>query len=226
MEKKHQVKRIFDSISDRYDFLNHLLSFGIDYYWRYKALKKTKLDNNSILLDVACGTGDFSISARKRGASNIFGTDFSLNMLKNFNEKSNWIIGRNVQAVAEALPYKSNTFTNITVAFGVRNFYDLQKGFEEFYRVLNYKGKVTVLEFRLPDNVLLKSIYNFYFSKILPVIGKLISKDKEAYTYLPESVSKFDEEIDLKKLFKEVGFNNINLYSMTFGIVQIVIAEK
>ena len=226
MEKRHQVKRIFDNISDRYDFLNHLLSFGIDYYWRYKALKKTELKNNCILLDVACGTGDFSISARKRGASNIFGTDFSLNMLKRFNEKSGWILDRNVQAVAETLPYKSNTFTNIIVSFGVRNFYDLKKGFEEFHRILNSKGKVTVLEFRLPDNVLLKIIYNFYFSKILPVIGKLISKDKEAYTYLPESVSKFDNEVNLQKLFKEVGFSNINLFSMTFGIVQIVIAEK
>lgn len=226
MDKKTQVKRIFDSISHKYDFLNHFLSVGIDFYWRKKALKLSGINKNSRLLDVACGTGDFSIAAYKMGVTHIVGVDLSKNMLGYFNKKVNWSKGNLVQSVAEFMPLKDETFSNITVAFGVRNFYDIKKGFESFFNVLGENGKVTILEFRLPKNFLIKKIYLFYFDKILPLIGKLVSKDNEAYTYLPESVNEFDSKIDLAKILTEVGFKKIENHSLTFGIVQVVIAQK
>lgn len=225
-DKKTQVKRIFDSIAFRYDFLNHFLSFGIDHYWRKKALKLTGIHSDSILLDIACGTGDVAIRAKKMGVSKIYGADFSHNMLKLFNKKSSWIVGRNVQMVAENIPFKDETVTNITVAFGVRNFYDIQKGFDSFFRVLKNDGKATVIEFRMPENKIFKSLYKFYFKKILPKVGGFISGDKEAYSYLPSSVEEFDEKVDLVKLLKNSGFSKIDRYTMTFGIVQTLIAQK
>lgn len=226
MDKKKQVRRIFDSISYRYDFLNHLLSGGVDFYWRKKALKLSKIDNNSFLLDVACGTGDFAIAAKKMGVKRIIGADLSFNMLKLFKQKSDWINGNLVETVAEEIPFKDSSFTNITVAFGVRNFYDLLEGFKSFHRILKTGGKATILEFRLPSNAIIKWIYLFYFKNILPFIGNLISKDKEAYTYLPESVDEFDAKIDLKKYLLDAGFKTVTINQATFGIVQIAIAQK
>lgn len=226
MNKKAQVKRIFDSIAGKYDLLNHLLSLGIDIYWRKRALKLTGINKNSILLDVACGTGDFAISAYKVGVRNIICSDFSLNMLNLFTKKAEWVKGNLFQATAESLPIKNNIFTNITVAFGVRNFYDIQKAFDVFCNVLLPGGKVTILEFRLPSQKVLQSLYNLYFSNVLPKIGKIISKDKEAYTYLPESVHEFDTKINLPELLRNSGFNEIETYSLTAGIVQVVIATK
>lgn len=225
-EKKSQVKRIFDSIAFRYDFLNHFLSFGVDNYWRKKALRLTGINSDSILLDIACGTGDVAIRAHKMGVVKIYGADFSHNMLKLFNKKSNWIIGRNVQMVAEYIPIKEDTFTNITVAFGVRNFYNIQQGFDSFFRVLKKNGKATVVEFRMPENKFFKALYKFYFKKILPKVGGFISGDKEAYTYLPESVEEFDEKVDLVKLLSNSGFRKIEKHNLTFGIVQVIIAQK
>ena len=198
MNKKQQVKRIFDDISKSYDFLNHFLSIGIDYYWRKKSLKLSKISSQSVLLDVACGTGDFSISAKKMGVNKIYGLDLSQNMLLRFKEKSDWVNGFIIQGVAESLPFKENSFTNITVGFGVRNFYNILEGFKSFYPILSEKGKVTILEFRLPSNRVIRGIYNFYFNRVLPALGKLISKDKEAYTYLPGSVNEFDKNVNLK----------------------------
>ncbi|OGU62162.1 MAG: ubiquinone biosynthesis methyltransferase UbiE [Ignavibacteria bacterium RBG_13_36_8] len=226
MDKKKKVKRIFDAISPKYDFLNHMLSFGFDFYWRKKALKLTGVGPDTKLLDIACGTGDFAIAARKMGVRKIIGADFSLNMLKLFNKKTQWSRGNTVQTVAEQLPFKERSFTNITVAFGVRNFYDIPNAFNVFFRILQDKGKVTILEFRLPKNIVMKKIYLFYFHNILPFIGRIISKDKEAYTYLPDSVNEFDEQVDLKKLLLSAGFSNVKVFSLTFGIVQIVIAQK
>ena len=226
VNKKAQVKRIFDSISYKYDFLNHFLSAGVDLYWRKKAIELSMVDKNSVLLDIACGTGDFAITAHKYGVNKIFGADLSFNMLSLFSKKAEWVKGKTLQCVAEYLPYKNESFTNITVAFGVRNFYDLSEGFKSFHRVLNPKGKATILEFRLPKNKIVRSFYLFYFNRILPLIGKMISKDNEAYTYLPESVDEFDKNVDLVSLLKQCGFQKVDRYSLTFGLVQIVIAEK
>ncbi|MDQ7817024.1 MAG: bifunctional demethylmenaquinone methyltransferase/2-methoxy-6-polyprenyl-1,4-benzoquinol methylase UbiE [Melioribacteraceae bacterium] len=224
--KKDRVKRIFDSISYRYDFLNHFLSLGIDFYWRRKAIKFSGTNADSILLDIACGTGDFSIAANKAGIKNIFGADLSINMLRLFDKKVKWINGKTTQCVAEYLPFKDESFTNITVAFGVRNFYNIPQAFKSFNRILIPNGKVTVLEFRLPSSPIIRNLYLFYFNKVLPFIGKMISKDNEAYTYLPESVGEFDKNVDLVKLFKEAGFITVQKHSLTFGLVQVVIAGK
>ncbi|MCK6613991.1 MAG: bifunctional demethylmenaquinone methyltransferase/2-methoxy-6-polyprenyl-1,4-benzoquinol methylase UbiE [Ignavibacteriaceae bacterium] len=222
-DKKTEVKRIFDSIAGSYDFLNHLLSAGVDFYWRRKALKLTAMGKDAILLDVACGTGDFAIEARKQGVKHIYGADFSGNMLRHFNKKSDWIIGKNVQLAAEHLPFTDAYFTNITVAFGVRNFYDIPMAFKEFARVIKQEGKVTILEFRMPTNPLIRILYNAYFKYILPLIGRMVSKDKSAYTYLPESVEDFDKNVDLVKLLKEAGFKTAVRNNLTFGLVQVVI---
>jgi len=224
--KKVQVRRIFDSISHRYDFLNHFLSAGVDFYWRKKAIKLSQMNKDSVLLDLACGTGDFAITAKNSGVQKIYGGDLSFNMLSLFNKKVDWIKGKTVETVAEHLPFQKDSFTNITVAFGVRNFYDIPTAFTEFHRVLVNKGKATVLEFRLPENKLVKNFYLFYFNKILPLIGKIISKDQEAYTYLPESVGEFDKKVDLVKFFIDCGFSKVDKHSLTFGLVQVVIAEK
>jgi demethylmenaquinone methyltransferase/2-methoxy-6-polyprenyl-1,4-benzoquinol methylase len=225
-DKKNQVKNIFDSIAGRYDFLNHFLSFGIDFYWRKKALKLTKLNSDSILLDVACGTGDVAILAKKMGVRKIYGADFSHNMLKLFDKKTDWTDGKLVQMVAEKIPFKNNSVTNITVAFGVRNFYDIQAGFNSFYRILTNGGKATIIEFRMPSNKIIKSIYKFYFTNILPAIGGIISGDKAAYKYLPQSVEEFDEKVDLTLLLQNSGFKEIKKYNFTFQTVQVLIAIK
>ncbi|HCY76300.1 MAG TPA: bifunctional demethylmenaquinone methyltransferase/2-methoxy-6-polyprenyl-1,4-benzoquinol methylase UbiE [Ignavibacteriales bacterium] len=225
-EKKKQVKLMFDNIAGRYDFLNHFLSFGLDFYWRKKALKLTGLNSQSILLDVACGTGDVAIQAKKMRVQKIYGADFSHNMLKLFDKKSEWIDGKLVQMVAENIPFKNESFTNITVAFGVRNFYDIQEGFNSFYRILKPNGKATVIEFRMPSNKIIKSIYRFYFKNILPVLGGIISGDKAAYTYLPDSVEEFDEKVNLEKLLANSGFKEIKKYNFTFQTVQVLIAVR
>jgi len=226
MNKKHQVKRIFDSIAYRYDLLNHLLSAGIDIYWRKKAVKLSGMNSQAVLLDVACGTGDFSITAKKAGVDKIFAADLSHEMLQLFNKKTKWSRGNILQMTAEQPCFKENSFTNIIVAFGVRNFYDIPQAFRSFRNILCKNGKVTVLEFRLPDNKLLRRIYKLYFANVLPVIGKIISKDKEAYQYLPDSVEEFDKKVDLQQLFRSAGFSKAEIHTLTFGIVQIVIAEK
>ncbi len=224
--KKNQVKNIFDSIAFKYDFLNHLLSFGIDKYWRKRALKLSKINSDSVLLDIACGTGDVAIEAKKLGAVKIYGADFSYNMLQLFSKKCDWIKGKSVQMVAENIPLKNESITNITVAFGVRNFYDIQQGFNSFYEVLTKNGKATIIEFRMPSNFVFKRLYKFYFKKILPFIGGIISGNKEAYNYLPNSVEEFDEKVNLPELLKKSGFQSVQKYNLTFGIVQVVIAQK
>jgi demethylmenaquinone methyltransferase/2-methoxy-6-polyprenyl-1,4-benzoquinol methylase len=227
LDKKKQVKNVFDPIAESYDFLNHLLSFGIDCYWRRKAVKLTGFKSNAKLLDVACGTGDFARVAKKKAdVKNIIGLDYSKEMMLQFVRKTTWARGRLVQAVAEDIPFPDETFTNITVGFGVRNFYDIPKGLSEFYRVLENGGKATVLEFRLPRNVFFRMIYRAYFHGILPLIGRIVSKNDEAYKYLPRSVDEFESKVDTVKILRDVGFENIAVYSFTFGIVQCIIAEK
>jgi demethylmenaquinone methyltransferase/2-methoxy-6-polyprenyl-1,4-benzoquinol methylase len=225
-DKKHRVKNIFDSIAERYDFLNHLLSFGVDHYWRKKALNLSKVGSESFLLDVACGTGDVAIEAYKQGVRNVIGADFSHNMLGLFKKKREWIDGKVVQTTAEQMPFRDNCFTNISVAFGVRNFYDIKEGFKSFHRILKKNGKATVIEFQMPEIKIFRGLYKFYFKKILPLVGGIVSKNKTAYKYLPDSVEEFDEKISLVDLLKEAGFKSVKKYKLTFGIVQVVIAEK
>jgi len=217
---------MFDAIAFRYDLLNHLLSFGLDIYWRKRALNLTGIKKDAILLDVACGTGDFAITARKMGVRKIFGADLSREMLKLFYNKADFSKGNIIQMVAEYCPVKADSITNITVAFGVRNFYDIPKSLESFYRILKSGGKTTILEFRLPANPVLRHLYQIYFKRVLPLIGRIISRDKDAYTYLPDSVEEFDKNVKLIDLFNKAGYSNVKSYSLTFGLVQVVIATK
>jgi demethylmenaquinone methyltransferase / 2-methoxy-6-polyprenyl-1,4-benzoquinol methylase len=225
-DKKNQVKQMFDSIAKRYDFLNHFLSAGVDYYWRKAALNMTYFPDNAVLLDVACGTGDFANEAHKRGVLNVFGADLSLPMLSLFDKKAVWIQGKLVQMAAEQIPFKTGSFTNITVAFGVRNFYNIPEAFQAFFYILKPAGAVTILEFCMPKNPVIKVLYRFYFKNILPLLGRVISGDPGAYTYLPESVEEFDSQIDLVHLLKAAGFGNVQRKDLTFGLVQVVVAQK
>jgi len=228
--KKEQVAQMFDNISGNYDLLNHLLSLNIDKAWRKKAVSLLKPYNPQRLLDVATGTGDFAVELMKLGPDEIKGIDISAGMLEVGRQK---MVKRKLDNVidlqlgdAENLPFEDETFDGITVAFGVRNFENLVAGLTDMKRVLRTGYPVAVLEFSKPRTFPMKQLYNFYFKYILPNIGKLISKDSRAYTYLPESVSAFPEGKDFVNILNSVGYKNIREYRLTFGIATIYLAEK
>ncbi|WMJ74549.1 bifunctional demethylmenaquinone methyltransferase/2-methoxy-6-polyprenyl-1,4-benzoquinol methylase UbiE [Cytophagaceae bacterium ABcell3] len=228
--KKVQVARMFDNISHKYDFLNHFLSLGIDKGWRKKAIKMLSHEKPETILDVATGTGDFSVAALKSGAKHITGVDISAGMLEVGRKKvekaglTDKISFQ--QADSEQLPFEDNTFDAIIVAFGVRNFENLEKGLSEFYRVLKSNGTVMVLELSMPTNSILRGLFSLYFKRILPLIGKLVSRDNAAYSYLPESVENFPSgEAFLDKL-TGIGFKSSKCTTLTFGISSIYTAKK
>jgi len=223
--KREQVEEMFDNISHKYDFLNHFLSLGIDVVWRKKSLKKIQNPNPEQILDVATGTGDFAIAAKKKYATcTVKGIDISNGMLEVGREKlqKRSIEGIElIQADSAEIPFESNSFDVAIVAFGVRNFENLKAGLTEMQRVLKPGGEIVVLEFSKPKSFPFKQIYNFYFSHILPRFGKMISKDSAAYTYLPESVKAFPEGNDFLKVLSESGFRDGKAKPLTFGISSI-----
>jgi demethylmenaquinone methyltransferase/2-methoxy-6-polyprenyl-1,4-benzoquinol methylase len=227
--KKKQVTKMFDNIAESYDFLNHSLSLGMDNFWRKIAIKKL-VNNPNTILDIATGTGDFAISASKHTNAKISGIDISQGMLDVGNEK---IKKRGLEdriklqlADSESLPFNDQTFDAITAGFGVRNFENLNKGLSEMHRVLDNNGIVAILEPSTPKYFPLKQFYNLYFNNILPIIGAWISKDKEAYSYLPESVNAFPSEKKFIKKLEKVGFKNCQHFPLTFGIVSLYTAIK
>lgn len=228
--KKEQVAKMFDNISSRYDFLNHLLSLGIDKGWRKKAISLIRPINPKQLLDVATGTGDFAIAALTLEPNKITGVDISAGMLevgrkkiadRNLNDRIELLIGD-----SENLPFADSAFDAVTVAFGVRNFENLEKGLQEIYRVLRPGGMLVVLEFSRPRKFPFKQVYNFYFKFVLPKIGRLVSSDKSAYTYLPESVEAFPDGDNFLHVLKNVGFNNTQCRVLTFGVSSIYTGSK
>jgi demethylmenaquinone methyltransferase/2-methoxy-6-polyprenyl-1,4-benzoquinol methylase len=228
--KKEQVAKMFNNISKRYDLLNHLLSLGIDIVWRKQAIKKLKEDKPKILLDVATGTGDFAIEALALAPEKVIGIDISEGMLehgrikmrrKGLDDKIELLSGD-----SEHIPFEDNKFDAITVGYGVRNFEDLEAGLREMYRVLKPGGKVVILEFSRPRKFPFKQIYNFYFKHILPLIGRVIAKDRSAYTYLPESVQYFPDGQDFLNILEQTGFNNTQWDPLTFGISSIYTGRK
>lgn len=228
--KKEQVAEMFNNISKRYDFLNHFLSLGIDILWRKKAIKLLKPDQPKQILDVATGTGDFALEALSLNPDRIVGVDISSGMLEMGKEKMkkkgvDHIIDMQM-GDSEKLLFDDNTFDAAIVAFGVRNFENLQQGLSDMCRVLKKGGKIVVIEFSRPKHFPMKQLYNFYFKSILPIIGKLISKDKSAYTYLPESVEAFPDGQDFLDILTEVGFNKVECRPLTFGISSIYIGQK
>lgn len=228
--KKQQVSEMFNNIAHRYDFLNHLLSMGIDKIWRRKVINLIKPLKPKIILDVATGTGDLALALAKVNPEKIIGLDISTGMLEKAKMKSkNAQLSQLIEfkeGDAENLPFEDNSFDVITVAFGVRNFETLSKGLKELIRVLKPSGKLFILEFSKPSNPIMRKLYFFYFYNVLPTIGKLVSKDSRAYTYLPESVSVFPDGNDLLNILKENGFNNLVCKPLTFGISSIYIASK
>ncbi len=220
--KNQYVRRMFNDISRHYDFLNHFLSAGVDRLWRRKAVKLSGLAEGDMFLDVACGTGDLSIEAAKSNPRKIVGVDFAENMLSGFRIKkmSFGLDGKieMLQASAEELPFPGGAFDVAAVAFGARNFGDLRKGLAEMHRVLKSGGRIVVLEFSKPRVFPVKQIYFLYFRHILPAVGKIVSGDGSAYTYLPESVSAFPDGDDFAELMRSVNFREIRSVPMTFGI--------
>jgi len=230
LSKKEQVALMFDNISPRYDLLNHLLSLGIDVRWRKRAIQLLEGFQPKYILDIATGTGDFAIEALKVNPEKIIGIDISNGMLDQGRQKIEKMLLQNkielFQGDSENLQFKDNKFDAVIVAFGVRNFQNLEVGLTEMLRVLIPGGVAVILEFSKPDHFPFKQVYNFYFKKILPFIGKKISKDHSAYTYLPESVQAFPEGDDFLKLLEKVGFIKTQCIPLTFGISSIYLGEK
>lgn len=223
--KKEKVKTMFNSIAPRYDFLNHFLSFGVDFYWRNRVFRMVKQRKPSVILDVATGTGDLAIVVSKAKPKKIIGVDISQSMLAVGNEK---IKNKNLGSLitlqigdSEDLKFEDNYFDLAMVAFGVRNFGDLEKGLSEILRVLKPGGSLLVLEFSHPTSFPMKQLYHFYSMFILPLLGRIISNDRSAYTYLPESVKKFHSGNDFLNIMKKCGFEKLELTSLTAGISTI-----
>lgn len=228
--KKEQVAEMFNNISHRYDFLNHFLSLGIDILWRKKAIKLLKADQPKQILDVATGTGDFAIEALALNPDRVVGVDISSGMLnvgkeKMRRKKIDHIIDMQM-GDSEKLLFEDNTFDATIVAFGVRNFENLKQGLSDMHRVVKPGGKTVIIEFSRPRTFPMKQLYSFYFKSILPVIGKLISKDQSAYTYLPESVDAFPDGKKFLDILSAVGYKKTECKPLTFGIASIYIGVK
>lgn len=228
--KKAQVAEMFNNIAFKYDFLNHLLSLNIDKIWRKKVVNILKESSPQTVLDVATGTADLAIAALKANPKKVHGIDISEGMLKigeskirqkNLSDKIMLQVGD-----AESIPFNNDTFDALTVAFGVRNFENLDKGLNEMYRVLSKNGTCIVLEFTMPAKFPVKQLYKFYFKYILPGIGKLFSKDDSAYTYLPESVQAFPQNQIFIQHLEKAGFTNCYFKSLSFGVAAIYVAKK
>ena len=231
--KKKQVSKMFDNIAKHYDFLNHFLSLGIDKVWRRKMIAELNDVQPQLILDVATGTGDVAINTIKQlniKGLHIIGLDISPEML-NIGKKKIVTEGMSgtidmIVGDSENLPFENNKFDAITVAYGVRNFENLERGLSEMQRVLKPKGKLVVLEFSQPRVFPFRQLFNFYFKNILPLIGKMTSKDNRAYTYLYESVQAFPDGDNFLKVLEKTGFKNTTCKPLTIGICSIYTAYK
>jgi len=228
--KKEQVAKMFDTISKDYDGLNRVISFGIDVKWRRKVVNIVNNTNPNLVLDIATGTGDLAINLTKTSASKIIGLDISEGMLEvgrykieklKLTDKIEMVLGD-----SEIIPFEENTFDAITVAFGVRNFENLEKGLSEIYRVLKPGGTFVVLETSVPTKTPFKQGYHFYSTKVLPTIGKWFSKDKVAYKYLSDSAATFPYGKAFNNILQKIGFIDIENKPQTLGVASIYIAKK
>jgi demethylmenaquinone methyltransferase/2-methoxy-6-polyprenyl-1,4-benzoquinol methylase len=228
--KKEQVEQMFDTISGNYDNLNRVISFGIDIKWRKKVLKIVSDTKPKIILDIATGTGDLAILMAQTNAEKIIGLDISSGMLevgkkkiaaKNLSQTIDMVLGD-----SENLPFEDNYFDAITVAFGVRNFENLEKGLSEILRVLKPNGVFVILETSVPVKTPYRQGYNFYTKNILPLIGKMFSKDNSAYGYLSESAAAFPHGEALNNILRKIGFISVEAMPQTFGVATIYSASK
>lgn len=228
--KKEQVTQMFDTISGNYDNLNRVISFGIDIKWRKKVLKIVSDKKPKVILDIATGTGDLAILLTQTNAEKVIGLDISAGMLevgkKKVEEKKLSNVIELVLGDSENMPFEDNYFDAITVGFGVRNFENLEKGFGEILRVLKPNGVFVILETSVPDKFPYKQGYNFYSKNILPLIGKLFSKDNDAYGYLSESAAAFPYGEALNNILRKTGFIDVVAMPQTFGVATIYSASK
>lgn len=224
MQKKEYVRKMFSGISQRYDLLNSLLSLNRDKYWRRFAAEKLP---QGLILDVCSGTGDVAIEVSKK--SDAVASDFCLEMLKLCDLK---LKKRNIKNVccirndAENLSFRDGTFDGAIVAFGIRNVADIPKALTEMHRVVRSGGRIVVLEFSQPQNRLFRSMYYIYFQKLLPVIGRLVSKRTGPYSYLPSSVIAFPKREEFADFMKSSGMKDIRFFDLTFGIVTVYVGQK
>jgi demethylmenaquinone methyltransferase/2-methoxy-6-polyprenyl-1,4-benzoquinol methylase len=228
--KREQVAEMFDNISPKYDLLNHVLSGGVDIYWRKRAVKLLRPLQPKVILDIATGTGDFAIEALSLRPDKIIGVDISEGMLAVGREKIAKLGKQDIIALqtgdSESLSFADNYFDAVIVSFGVRNFQNLLAGLKEMNRVMKPNGTCVVVEFSKPRSFPFKQLYNAYFKYILPLIGKTISKDSSAYTYLPESVQAFPDGQGFLDIYNKAGFKNTRCIALTFGICSIYVGQK
>jgi demethylmenaquinone methyltransferase/2-methoxy-6-polyprenyl-1,4-benzoquinol methylase len=228
--KKEEVRQMFDSIAGSYDFLNHALSMNIDKRWRKRLIREIGKIKPARILDVATGTADLALAALKLDPEHVTGLDISAAMLEVGRKK---IIGRKVedrmslvQGDSENMPFMDNEFDAAMVAFGVRNFEDPLKGLKEMFRVIKPGGLVAVLEFTMPQKFPVRPLYKFYFTRILPLIGKIISRDLSAYKYLPDSVEAFAQGKAFLSMMESAGYKDLRCISLSFGISSIYLGSK
>lgn len=230
LSKKEQVTKMFDTISGDYDGLNRVISFGIDIKWRKTVVKLIKKNNPKAILDIATGTGDLAIAMADTNAEKIIGLDISSGMLeigkekiqkKGLSSKIEMVLGD-----SERMPFEDDTFDAITVAFGVRNFENLNNGLKEILRILKPGGTFIILETSIPTKFPFKQGYKFYTSNILPLIGRAFSKDRSAYKYLCESASVFPYGEALNNILREIGFINVEDFPQTLGVATIYKSSK
>lgn len=230
LSKKAQVAGMFDRIAGKYDFLNHFLSFNIDKGWRRKAIREVMSNQPQQILDVATGTGDMALSAVKAGAPQVTGIDISAGMLAVGRKKvSDAALDKRIslqQGDSEALQFADQSFDVVMCAYGVRNFEHLPEGLKEMHRVLRPGGKVVILEFSKPKAFPVKQFYGLYSRTLLPLFGRLFSKDKTAYAYLPESVAAFPEGKDFLAILQQCGFRQTAARPLTFGITTLYTAVR
>ncbi len=226
-QKKHYVRRMFNAIAHRYDFLNHFLSMGIDILWRKRAVRQLQVNDKALVLDLACGTADFALETVKQKGCRVVGVDIALRMLQFSKAKidhTNAIYL--VNGDGENLPFPAGIFHGMTIAFGIRNMGDMPRALREIHRVLRKDGQAIILEFSLPTFKLFRLLYLFYFKNILPLIGRMVSKDPQAYSYLPASVEKFPTIEEFKNELYQAGFKEVNYTKLMNGVAVIYSAFK
>ncbi|MDR3365556.1 MAG: bifunctional demethylmenaquinone methyltransferase/2-methoxy-6-polyprenyl-1,4-benzoquinol methylase UbiE [Prevotellaceae bacterium] len=224
--KKEQITEMFDSISGQYDLLNRLLSLGVDRWWRQSMVKRVGRRKPQSVLDVATGTGDSAIALKKSGATRIVGVDISEQMLKQAQKKPTSAGIEFVKADGERLPFDDGCFDAVTISFGIRNFEHRRQGLQEMRRVLKQNGLLLVLELSMPANRIIRSLYKLYFLRIVPAVGKLVSRNSYAYRYLPCSVDEFPPRQVFAAEIQNAGFERVKAISLSGGLATIYEAKK